>query len=455
MGVTEELVDFCIDLAYEDLPSKVIDKVKYHTLDFVGVAARGSLVDSSQIVYDLIKDIGQSPKESVVIGTDMRAPWQYAALANGTAAHSIEMDDVRYGHASVVVFPAAFAASERAGCDWRRFAEGVVLGYEVFDRLMGAQNLVGLYTRGLYPTGICGPFAAAVVASKILDLSREEMMSALGIVGNQASGVMEFLVHGSWTHRMITGWAGHNGLIAALLAKRGFRGPPTILEGKYGFFRAYCDGSGIGKVLANLGGSYEIMQSEIKVHGSCRAEHGAIDCVLKLVGEHNLRPEEIDEVVCGIAKTGWQLVAEPIESKRSPRTVMDAQTSMPFGTAVAILYGSATVDEHTQENIDSPKVKELMNRVSCVEITDLEGGNIFKSAAEIVTKDGKRFSAKADYPKGSPENPVPWDELIAKYNRLTPSVYSEGRRAEILARVGKLEDEKKIADFCSLLLRDS
>lgn len=458
MGTTRELVDFCSKLSYEDLPTEVIDKVKYLALNFIGVAAGGSLVDSSGIIYDVIKEISLKPDGSVVIGTNLRAFCQYAALANGTASHSLELDDLHNGssvHPAVVIFPAALAASEFTDGDGKKFIEGAVLGYEVMARLGKAQNPINPYARGFYPTGICGVFGAAMAAAKIFNLNKEQMLNALGIAGSQASGIMESAIDSTWTFRLHSGWAAHNGVIAALLARRGFTGASTVIEGDHGFLRCYSDGSDLSQVLAGLGDSYEIMETSTKSYSCCRYEHSSIDGILRIVREHNLKAEEIEEVICGILKAGWSIIAEPIELKRNPRTVEETMGSMPFGAAVAILYGNASGDEHTQENVDSPKVKELMAKVSCVQDPELE--KVFPeqwpATVEIVTRDGRRFSTRVDYPKGDYKNPLSWDELIAKFDNLSSSVYPQDKRGEILARLKDLEDEEKIADFCALLLR--
>ena len=123
--------------------------------------------------------------------------------------------------------------------------------------------------------------------------------------------------------------------------------------------------------------------------------------------EHNLKAAEVKEVILGILKVGWDIIAEPMELKRNPKTVVDAISSMPFGAAVAILYGKASVDEYTQENVDSPKIRELMSRVSCVQDPELE--KVFPkqwpATVEMVTTDGRRFFTRIDYPKGDPQNP--------------------------------------------------
>lgn len=457
MSIAGELAEFCSKRSYDDFPAQVIDRAKYLALDFVGVAARGCLVDSSRVVQDTIKEIGRQQDGSVVIGTGLRAFCQYAALANGTAAHSLELDDLHNAssvHPGVVVFPAAFAASEFCGASGEKFLEGVILGYEVMARLGMAQNPANPYARGFYPTSICGVFGAAMTAAKILNLDSQKMVRALGIAGSQASGIMEFRADGSLTHRLHSGWAAHSGVIAALLARKGFTGPSTVIEGERGFLRCYSDGPDVAKVLSGLGDYYEIMRVSTKSYSCCRYEHGPIDGILQITREQNLKAENIEKVTLGILRVGWSIIAEPIELKRNPRSVMDAVGSMPFGAAVTILYGDASVTEHREENLSSPEVKELMARVSCVQDPTLEESfpECWPATVEIATKDGRTFATRVDNPKGDYKNPLSWEELAAKYHSLSSPVYSDSRRREILARVGDLESEKNMVEFCTLLL---
>jgi len=411
-------------------------------------------------MYSFVKDMGLSPDGGVIIGTDMRAPYQYAALANGTSSHSLELDDVSNeasAHPGVVVFPAALAAGELVGCDGKRFIEAVVLGYEVMVRLGKALNPAHHYARGFHPTGTCGVFGAVVAASRILNLDAEEMLNALGIVGSQAAGSMEFLADGAWTKRLHPGWAAHSGIIAALLAKRGFSGPSTIVEGRFGFLHSYSDGSDLSKVLTGLGDSFEIMRTSIKPHACCRYKQGPIDGILKIMRENNLKAGEIEKVILGILKAGFPIIVEPRELKYNPKTVVDAQFSMPFGAAVAILYGKASLEEYTRENLNSGEIKEMMARVSCVEDPELD--KVFPkqwpASAEVVTKDGRRFSTKIDYPKGDPENPLSWEELIGKFDELSSQVFSKDRRAEIISRVRSVEAEEAISNLTSLVSKEA
>lgn len=456
MGATKTVVNFCSNLRYEVLSPDVVNRVKYLAMDFLGVAARGSLTKSAEIVRNFAKDMAPTAKESVVIGSDIKSTCLYAALANGTASHSLELDDVSSeasAHPGVVVFPTALATGELTRCDGRRFIEGVVIGYEVMVRLGKALGPASHYARGFHPTGTCGAFGAAIAASKILNLDAEQMLSALGIVGSQAAASMEFLTNGASTKRLHPGWAAHSGIIAALLAKRGFVGPSTIIEGKSGFLHAYSDDSDVGKSVAGLGDRFEIMSVSVKPHACCRYKQGPIDGILKIMSENKLKAQEIEKVTLGILKAAFPIIAEPKELKYSPRSVVDAQFSMPFGAAVAILHGRASLDEYTVDNLGSPKVKEMMGKVSCVPDPELDQvyPKQWPASVEIVTKDGRRFYTRVEYPKGDPENPLSWEELIEKFNELSSPVFSGDRRRKIISRVNSLETEESISNLAVLL----
>jgi len=459
MNESKQLVNRCYELTYGKLPADLIDKVKYLSLDFIGVTSRGSLSDSSQPMYAFVKEVAQSAEGACVIGCDWKAMPQYAALANGTASHSLELDDVVNEaslHPAVAIFPAAFAASHIAQNSPRKFFEGVVFGYEIMIRLGKALDPSAHYAQGFHPTGTCGTMGAAVAAAKILGLDENQMLNALGIAGSQAAGSMEFLSDGTWTKRMHPGWAAHNGIIAALLAGKGYTGPSSIIEGKAGFLHAYSPKSDIGKVLSDWGQPYEIMKTSIKPHSCCRYIQAPIDGILKIVRENGIKADDVEKVTLGILKTAFPIIVEPKEIKLSPRSVVDAQFSMAFGAAVATMYGKATLEEYVQDTVESPAVKAFMKKVECVEDPQLDKDfpKKWPATAAITTKDGKSYRASIEYPKGDPENPLSWDELIGKFEDLTAPVYSERKRQEIVSRVKNLEKQDSISGFAGLLQRD-
>ena len=266
------------------------------------------------------------------------------------------------------------------------------------------------------------------------------------------TGLLEFLSDGSYTKRFHAGWGDHSGLIAALLARDGFTGPATVIEGKFGFLKAYSPASAPAKILTGWCDPCEVMRTRIKPHACCRYKQGPIDCILKLVQENGLDAEAIEKVTVSILKAGFALVAEPRELKARPKTIVDAQFSMPFGGAVAILKGKAFLDEYCLENIQSPEVQQLMQRFECVHDPEIEPEfpRKWPAKVEILTKAGRRFSTRLDYPKGDPENPLSWDELIDKFHRLTAGVFPKDQRQGLIAHVRSLEDAHAVSEVLRL-----
>jgi len=459
MELTKEIIQRCHNLNYDALSEGVIDRTKYLLLDYIGVAARGSLSDSSIPMLRLVQDLDKTAEGAVVVGTNISVSPPLAALANGTAAHSLELDDVVNEaslHPAVAIMPAAMAAAQLSGCSGKEFLAAIVIGYEVTIKLGIALDPAAHYDRGFHPTGTCGTMGAAVTAAKILGLNQRSMTNALGIAGSMAAGSMEFLSDGSFTKRLHPGWAAHSGIMAALLAGNGFTGPGTIVEGKFGFLHSYSLKPDSEKILRNWGNPYEIMRTSIKPHSCCRYKQGPIDGILKILRENRLNTAEIDKVTLGILKAGFALVAEPEELKRNPMSIVDAQFSMPFGAAVAMLYRKATLDEYTLENVKSSRAKELMERIFCVEDPELEKEYPRKWPASVFieTTDGKHYSARIDYPKGDPENPLSWDELIDKFKNLISPVFSSEKQNEIITRVKSLEKENDLDDFSKALSKE-
>jgi 2-methylcitrate dehydratase PrpD len=460
MEITKKLVKFCSKLKYDNLPFDVVDRVKYYALDFLGVIARGSQEESSEAMYNFIKGLGIANEGGVVIGTNMKTSFQYSALANGTAAHSLELDDVNNEaslHPGVAIFPAAIAACEMANKSGKEFVEGVVLGYEVMIRLGKALGPREHYSRGFHPTGTCGTFGATAAVSKILGLTKQQMLNALGLAGSQAAGSMEFLTQGAWSKRMHPGWAAHNGIIASLLAKNGFTGPSSIIEGRFGFLHAYSDNANPEKVIDGLGDDFEILKCSIKPHACCRYMQSSIDAILKIINENKIKPDDVEKITLGILQAGYSIIASPMDSKRNPQTVYEAQFSMPYGAAIAILLGKATLSEFTQDKLNLPKIKALMEKVYCVKNPELDKmyPKHWPANAEIKTKDGKTFSILLKSPKGDPENPLAWDELIEKFNGLASTVYSEARQEKMIEQVKNIDNIENLKSWASILLKEN
>jgi len=456
MGITQELTGYCSRMKFNDLSDEVIDCAKYRFLDFISVACRGSKEDPSQTVYRFVKEMDKG--EGVIVGTREKAPYLYSALANGTSSHSIEMDDVDNEaslHPGVVVFPSALATSEMAGASGKSFILAVVLGYEVMVRLGSALGPENSYKRGFHPTGTCGTFGSSVASAKILGLQEEEILNAMGISGSQAAGSMEYLAQGAWTKPFHAGWAAHSGMVAALLSRKGFKGPSSILEGRDGFLHAYSNGANPSKVLEGIGSRFQILRTSVKPHACCRYMQPPIDAVLKIVNENNLRPEQVKKIKVGVLRAGAPLIAEPIESKYNPQSIVDAQFSMPFGATVALLYGKAGLKEFQLSTIQSKPVKDMMRKVECIVDPKLDRTfpKQWRATAEILTGEGKSYSTTVEYPKGDPENPLSWEEMKERFHDLTGQIMKKEQRLKIVEEVETLDGIKDMRKWSSLLLR--
>jgi 2-methylcitrate dehydratase PrpD len=346
--ISRTLVHFSHSLGPGDLSSEVILRTKYLLLDYLGVALAGSRTESSLAIYRMLEH-SSSAGPCGVIGTTLNASPQYAALANGAAAHSVELDDTHQAgsiHLGVVMFSTAIALSESLpDIDRDLFFSAVVAGYEVAARLGMALQPKKHYELGFHPTSTCGVFGAAVTAAKLLRLSEEEMLSAVGIAGSMAAGSLEFLADGSWTKRLHPGLAAQNGILAARLASESFRGPATILEGRDGFLSAYSRSPKPNLVIQGLGQNFEILRTSIKPHACCRYMQAPIDALIGLATEHDIRVEQVARVEVAVLEAGWPLVCEPRARKYSPSNTVDAQFSMPFGAAAALAFRSAGLDQ--------------------------------------------------------------------------------------------------------------
>ncbi|MBM4340424.1 MAG: MmgE/PrpD family protein [Deltaproteobacteria bacterium] len=459
MGITQDLAKYCGELKFNQLSDEVIDRVKYFLFDFIGVACRGSLEDSSQSMTRFIQEMRSGNRGGVLIGTKERAPFIYSALGNGVFGHAIEMDDVNNEsslHPGVVVFPSALATGEMVKANGKKLIEAVVLGYEIMVRLGKAIGPANSYARGFHPTATCGTFGSSVAAAKIIGLNEGSITSAMGIAGSQAGGSMEYLAQGAWTKRFHAGWAAHSGMISALLAKKGFRGPASIIEGRDGFLHSYSNGADATKVLEGIGSGFEILRTSVKPYACCRYMQPPIDAILKIMKENNFKPEQVEKVNLGLLSAGASLIAEPAGMKYRPQSIVDAQFSMPFGAAVALLYKKAGLGEFRLSRIRSAEIKEMMQKVEYRVDTELDRTfpGQWCATAEILLTNGMRYFTKVEYCKGDPENPLSWDELTEKFHDLSNRLWDKGRRTKIVDQVKNFEKIRDLKEWSSLLLRN-
>jgi 2-methylcitrate dehydratase PrpD len=453
-STTSALAARCTSVRWEALPPSARERAKDLVLDHLGVALRGSQQPSSAIALDAARRLNGDGGVATVVGQNirLRAPW--AALANGTAAHAIELDDVTSEsslHPGVAVIPAALAVAEEQLATGVAFLEAVVSGYEATMRIGNALNAASAYERGFHPTGVAGAFGATAAAARLLRLDAGTTARAFGIAGGMASGSLEYLSDGSWTKRLNPGWAAHAGIVAAQLASSGFRGPVTAIEGALGVLRAYSDAPVRERLAPRAEDDWALMNVSIKPYACCRYNHGLIDGVIKLVDQHRITPADVTRIRLGVLSAGAALVSEPIEAKRAPRNIVDAQFSAPFAAAVALTRHAAGIAEYTQANIDDPVIRELMARTDCVRDAslDAEYPSRWPSWVEIELRGGRTVRARVDDATGEPANPITREDLVGKFRGLAEGVIH--LHEELVSRVLSLETETDIGGIGALL----
>ncbi len=416
----EHLSEYCARLSWDALDASVRTRTKELLLDHIGVAIGGLAMESTRAIHAFLGRVSRVGAASV-IGRRDGAAAEWAALANGTAAHAIEMDDCTREsslHPGVAVIPAAMAVAEEAQAGSAAFLEAVVAGYEVTMRVGAALNPGSAYARGFHPTGVAGVFGAAMAAGRILGLDPGRLTSALGIAGTMSSGSLEYLTDGAWTKRLTPGWAAHGGVVAAKLAAADFVGPATVFEGPLGFLRAYSDAAQPDRLLDGLGAvPPRIMRVAIKPYACCRYVHGIVDGVLELRRRHGVGPRDVTGIELGVLSIATSLVSDPIERKRHPRSVVDAQFSAPYAAAVALTRGRAGMDEFSVENLYDPDIRRLMEATHCHTdpALDLAFPEAMPATVTLILTDGRQLETRVDYPAGEPESPLSREEILARF----------------------------------------
>ncbi|MDH3729702.1 MAG: MmgE/PrpD family protein [Acidimicrobiia bacterium] len=460
MSLTKDLVERVGELDFGELSAGDLTATRTLLLDHLGVAANGAHTDSAAAMQRFTK---ASPVDegSPVVGTRLRTEPLPAAMANAVAAHSIEYDDVHNAassHPGVVVFPAALAAAEIAGVDAAEFLLGCVVGYEVMCRVGRAANPPAHYGRHFHPTGTTGHFGAAAAAASIFGLNTDETVSALGIAATMAAGSMEFLRDGAWTKRLHPAQAARNGVEAAQMAQQGFEGTKDGIGGDRGFLAGYSGHPNPKEVIAAWGDrTLEVQNTSIKAHTCCRYKQGPIDALLEMRAEHGVGPDDVAKITIGIPTVADDIIWSPVEAKRRPVTVVDAQFSMPYGAAVAVARGRASLEEYDGSLLSDSEIVRLMDLTECVIDTDLDLTYPvqWRAWAELETMDGTVHRAEIDDPKGDPTNPLSSQELRAKFDDLTSHCYTAPRRDALAMATATLGTGTSLADMVELLPADA
>ena len=445
-GVTERLADYALTLEYESIPPPVIERAKHLFLDFLGVAFGGHRVaDSTRPLMEGVRELLRGAQgSSTVLGEPDLYPPHYAALLNAAMAHSMDFDDTHRKaimHPGAPLFATLLALAEEVETSGKEFLTAAVAGYDVVNKI-GKAHGHAMHSRGFHPTATTGIFACTAAGARLLGLTREQSINALGLNNSQAAGSQQFLANGAWNKRLHTGLAAHNAILSLSMARHGFFGAAEPIEGRYGYFALYAnEPRDAAAALEGLGTDFEMLHTAVKPYPCCRYNHGAIDAVTALVRENGLLPADIAGIEIEMAQTGYDLVGYPPEAKRRPSNVVEGQFSVYFAAAAAAI-GEYTWDSY--EALEAPEVRDLMGRTEVRVNAEMTG---MASRTALVTRDGRRLAREVPLPKGEPENPMSWSEMEAKFTQWAEAVLGPRKARKLAQQVSGLEGLQTVAEL--------
>ena len=341
-----------------------------------------------------------------------------AALVNGTAAHGEDFDDTFEGgpvHAGAVVVPAVLAACERERLGGDRLLFGVVAGAELMCRL----SLVApkaTHAAGFHPTAVFGALAAAAGVSAALGMPSPAIASALGIAGSMASGIIEYLADGSSTKRMHAGWAAQSGIRAALMARGGFIGPRTVLEGQHGFYRAFAPSAkpDFAPLEDELGGRWLMKQIAFKPYACGTMTQPFVDCAIELA-QQDVAAADIESITCDVAEGTVHRLWEPLAVKHRPPTSYAAKFSTPYCMAVAFFDRRAGFAQFTESRVQDRGVLALASKIRYSIDPHDEYPRNFSGHLRATLKNGNQREIHRPYMRGGAHAPLSGNELETKF----------------------------------------
>jgi 2-methylcitrate dehydratase PrpD len=462
LPLAHALARFAAETTPDRLPLEVVHSVKQRVLDTLGICLAASAQGQADGVVDLVSTWG-GREESRLVGRPGRYPSAQAALVNGTLAHALDFDDTHLPsvlHPSASIVPATLALAEAAGRSGAEAIAAAAVGIETTVRVgMGgyledAGNV--FFERGWHATSICGTLGAAATGAKLLGLGAEGIGHALGIAASMGAGVIEANRAGGTVKRLHCGWAAHAGLTAALLAQRGYTGPPTVLEGRFGFYGAYVgERFDAEAVVGGLGERWELPGIFFKPYPANHYTHAGIDAALAIRRERRIDPSQVRRIDLGSAAAALRTIGEPREEKIRPRSGYHAQFSGPFTVATALLGGGGLgvyFDDFADERARDPERLALAAKVHTFvdEACDRLFPKQFPAVLRVEMEDGTVYEERVMENRGGPGNPLGDDELRLKFSLNARVLLSEPQADRLAEATFTLDRAEEVGSLLAL-----
>jgi 2-methylcitrate dehydratase PrpD len=422
----QTLAEFATELQYDRIPGDVIERAKACVIDTVGACTYGSTLPWSKIVIGYAEQYGRGG-QSTILGTAQKVHAPLAALANGALAHAFEMDCLVQPSAGV--HPGAsltapgLAIAQEVGASGRDFITAVVAGGEVMHRIGDASKQSTEHI-GFHAPGVTGAFGGAVIAGRLLKLSKDEMTMALGIAGSLGCGLLEFSKSGGgMVKRLHLGRAAESGVLAATLAKNGFSGPATVLEGKFGYMHVFCHEGDPARLTAGLGESWKLLTLALKRYACHVTSHVPVTAALELQEKHKIQGDD----VAAITIEGSEKMFSH-HNILEPQDMTMAQYSAPFNVALSFYRNPREPDSFSEAARNDPKIRALCRNVKVVVRKDPVKNNPLASRVTVKLKDGRELTCDLPHFPGMPQQPLNHAQLHEKFTTTTKGVL--GARAE-------------------------
>lgn len=440
MSIAEEIADKIVHTRYEELPPEAIRWAKVAILDTLGVTVAGSREPLSNVVGEVLGEEGGHP-ECSVLGLDRKTSALNAAWANGVLSHALDYDDISNtlgGHPSVPVLPALLALAERQSFSGKEFLLAYIVGFETECKIGRAVNFVH-YDRGWHPTSTLGIFGAAAAAAKLLRLSVPDCARALAMAASMSSGIKANF--GTMTKPLHIGQAARNGLLAALLASKGFSANLEAFEARQGFCNVY-NGEGqyrLDAMTEGWGKPFDLVEPgvAIKQYPCCGSTHSAIDALLSLVRRYDLNAED---VVCVEAALHPRRLVHTNRSQ--PKTGLEAKFSLQYCLARALLEGKVVLGHFRDDSIHEPQVRKTMEKIKVAPhpAMDWKSTEHFGAEVSVELRSGEKLKAYQERALGrGPEIPLPEPLLHAKFIDCWTQALSRTAGQELMDKVQALE----------------
>lgn len=448
-NATRDLAAFAAKLRYEDIPAPVIAHAKKLLLDSLGCGLFGATLPWTKMVAEMALAEGAQPK-STIYGSSKRTSPANAALVNSTACHAYELDDIHklsMFHPGSIAVPVALALAQSEGrVDGRKLLTALVAGYEVSNRIGMAAGMQ-LFFRGYHPQGTIGVFTGAATAARILDLSPEQALHALGIGGTQAAGLMA-AQEGSMVKRFHSGRSAQSGVYAGLLARKGFTGIVDVVEAGYGGFLSTISGDPKPELLtAGLGSVWETHNTGFKPYACVTSIHTALDGLRQIMKDQGLTADQIARVDVGLSPMthvhcAWEYKAQGVTA---------AQMNLYFGLGAIAVDGDAFVAQYKENRLADPAILKFIERINAFVDPDIEklgakGRHAMRM--KVVTHAGESFDTYTEHRRGSPENALSWDDMERKFRLLCAECTSDAHASRIVDLVQRVETLQSIDELC-------